>query len=163
MIYRWVYSVVFLLGLLVIPLSGHHAHAQDARLQTVKDLESLGEQAKERELVILVMFSSDSCPFCEVMEESYLLPLLRNKAYKDKVLIRKIMVDNYETLLDFNGNRVEAEDFPRRYSAWVTPTLVFLNGDGEEVADKLVGVGTVGLFAGDIDNAIETATSRLQW
>lgn len=159
---RWIYSIALLIGLQVTLVTGNHAQAQEAQLQTATDLESLGEQAQDRRVPILIMFSSDSCPYCTIMEEGYLLPMLRNAEYKNKVIIRKIMVNGYDTLTDFNGKRIEAEDLPGRYRAWVTPTLVFLNSDGKEIAPKLVGIGTEGFFAGDIDNAIDMALTHLR-
>lgn len=159
---QWIYSIALLIGLQVTLFTGNHAQAQDVQLHTATDLESLGEQAQDQGVPILIMFSSDSCPYCTIMEEGYLLPMLRNDEYKNKVIIRKIMIDSFDTLTDFNGNRIEAEDLPSRYRAWVTPTLVFLNSDGNEIAPKLVGIGTEGFFAGDIDNAIDVALTHLR-
>lgn len=159
---HWIYSIALLIGLQVTLFTGNHAQAQEAQLQTATDLESLGEQAQDRALPILIMFSSDSCPYCTIMEESYLLPMLRSGEYKDRIIIRKIKIDDYDTLTNFDGSRIEAEDLPGRYRAWVTPTLVFLNSDGKEIAPKLVGIGTEGFFAGDIDNAIDVALTHLR-
>lgn len=159
---HWIYSIALLLGLYMIPLAGNHAQAQEIQLQTVTDLESLGEQAQDQELPILIMFSQEECPYCTIMEENYLRPMLLSGQYKDKVIIRKVKIDDYKTLTDFNGKRIEPEDLPSRYRAWVTPTLIFINGQGKEIAPKLVGIGTEGFFAGDIDTAIEAALTHLR-
>ena len=157
------YGIGILFGLLLASFSGNAVSEKVEKLQTVTDLESLGEQANEKSLVILIMFSAEDCPFCELMEHSYLLPLQRNKAAREKVIIRKVMIDSYGSLKDFGGKRISAEDFPAKYGASVTPTLVFLNGDGQQVAEKLIGVGTEGLFAEEIEKAIEKGILQLDW
>lgn len=153
----------YILGLfLLLGLAGQAVLADDVTIQQVTDLESLGEEATDRRLPILIMFSQEECPYCTIMEESYLKPMLRSGEYTNKVLIRKIMIDDMATLTDFNGDRVESDHLTARYRAWVTPTLIFVNGQGHEVAAKLVGIGTEGFFAGDIDNAIDRAISALR-
>ena len=156
------FSLFTLFLLLTVVLSGRALYADDVRIQKVIDLESLGELARDRKLPILLMFSQDDCPYCTVMEEDYLKPMLRSGQYTDKVIIRKVKIDDFDTFTDFDGNRIEADHLTGRYRAWVTPTLVFVDGNGEEVARKLVGIGTEGFFAGDIDNAIDHALSRLR-
>ena len=155
--YRIIAAALFTLGGLLSPLS----QAGDVTVQTVTDLESLGELARDRKLPVLIMFSQEDCPYCTIMEESYLKPMLRNRTYANKIIIRQVRVDSFKTLTDFDGSRIEADHLTSRYRAWVTPTLVFLNGDGKEIAGKLVGIGTEGFFAGEIDNAIDAALMKL--
>lgn len=150
------------LALCLSPFTSSVAAEAGDKIIKARNLESLGERARERKLPILIMFSSDQCPYCTIMEENYLRPMLRSGEYKDKIIIRKIKIDEFDTLTNFDGSRIEAEDLPGRYRAWVTPTLVFLNSDGKEIAPKLVGIGTEGFFAGDIDNAIDVALTHLR-
>ena len=159
---HWLYSIGLLIGLSMTPFMGNDSQAEDIQLHTVKDLESLAKQATSRNVAILLMFSANTCPYCTIMEENYLLPMLRSGEYKDKVIIRKIMTDDLDTLADFNGKKIEIDDLTSRYQAWVTPTLVFLNNQGQQIAPKLVGIGTEGFFAGDIDDAIDVALSHVR-
>ncbi|MDH5446760.1 MAG: thioredoxin family protein [Gammaproteobacteria bacterium] len=149
---------LLLLASLVIQV----AQADDVTIHKVTDLESLGAQAADKNLPILIMFSQEECPYCTIMEENYLKPMLRSGEYANKVIIRKVKIDDMDTLTDFNGDRVEADHLTGRYRAWVTPTLIFVSSKGAEVAPKLVGIGTEGFFAGDIDNAINHAISKLR-
>lgn len=158
-----------LISLITLVLALSLAHitngmADDAGDKVIKvtDLEALGELAAGRKLPILIMFSQVECPYCTIMEENYLRPMLRSGEYRDKIIIRKVRIDDFDTFTDFDGNRIEADHLTGRYRAFVTPTLVFLNKDGEEIAPKLVGIGTEGFFAGDIDNAIDMALNRLR-
>lgn len=150
------------LALCLSPFTVGVAEESGDTVTKVRDLEALSEQASEHKLPILIMFSQDQCPYCTIMEENYLRPMLRSGQYKDKIIIRKVKIDDYKTLTDFNGKRIDAEELTSRYGSWVTPTLVFLNSEGKEIAPKLVGIGTEGFFAGDIDNAIEVALTHLR-
>lgn len=143
-------------------VAGVAADGRGDTVRRVQDLETLGEQASERKLPILIMFSQEQCPYCTIMEENYLRPMLRSGEYQDKVIIRKIKIDDFDSLTDFDGSRIEADHLTGRYRAWVTPTLIFLNSNGQEIAPKLVGIGTEGFFAGDIDNAIDVALTQLR-
>lgn len=154
---RFILVLILLTGLFARPLL-----AGDVRIEKVVDLQSLGEMAEDKKLPILIMFSQDDCPYCTIMEESYLKPMLRSGQYIDKVIIRKVKIDDMNTFTDFNGDRVESDHLTSRYRAWVTPTLIFVNSEGKEMVPKLVGIGTEGFFAGDIDNAIDIALSKLR-
>ncbi|MDH5179210.1 MAG: thioredoxin fold domain-containing protein [Gammaproteobacteria bacterium] len=152
------FGLLFSLALLCIaPFS----QARDVTLHQVTDLAQLAEEARDKKLPILIMFSMDGCPYCVILRENYLLPMLRSGRYQNKVIIRMVKVDDYRTLTDFEGKRVSPEDFPTRYKAYVMPTMIFVDANGKEIAPRLVGIGTEGFFAGDIDNAIDHAYARL--
>ena len=159
---HWLHKLALSTVLPLTLLMGKPALAGDVTIPVVTDLKSLAELAQERRLPVLIMFSQEECPYCAIMEESYLKPILRSGEYGDKVIIRQIRIDDFRTLSDFDGARIEADQLTSRYHAWVTPTLVFLNSEGKELAPKLVGIGTEGFFAADIDNAIELALSRMR-
>lgn len=128
-----------------------------------RDFQALGERAEARDLPILLMFSSPYCSYCEVVEEEFLVPMLRGGHYDDRVLIRKVQmtVGNRE-LADFQGGTVTVDDLAARYDVDLTPTVVFLDSEGRPLAEKLVGITTVDYYGGDLDEGIDTALRRLQ-
>lgn len=132
------------------------------KLQETVDLHSLGETASERGLPILVMFAQNGCTYCEVLEEQYLGPMLKSGEYKDKVIIRKVRIDSFDTLRNFDGSKIDANDFAGDYRAYVTPTMVFLDHNGKELTGRLMGIGTEGFFANEIDQAIDKSLSRIR-
>ncbi len=97
-----------------------------------------------------------------VMEADYLVPLLRNRAYDSQVLIRKIHLDSFDDITDFDGSKVAPTDVSQRYSVWVTPTLLFLNGQGEEVQKRMVGLGVRDFVSDFIDQSIAAALKFIQ-
>ncbi len=52
-------------------------------------------------------------------------------------------------------------EFAARYDITLTPTLLFLNGDGIEMSDKLVGIWSEDYYGGFIDNRIDEGREKL--
>lgn len=125
------------------------------------DLAQEGRAAAQRQLPILLVFSADHCPYCELLEREILRPMLLSGDYRDKVLIRKVNLDGARHLTDFQGQDVDAGSFATRHDVFVTPTMLFVDPQGRELAPRLVGINTVELFGGLVDAAIEQARQRL--
>lgn len=125
------------------------------------DLRQEARAAKADNLLLVIEFSSEYCAFCRKLEELFLLPMQRNSEYRNKVLIRYVSLDMYETLVDFRGRSMSTGEFAARYDITLTPTLLFLNGDGIEMSDKLVGIWSEDYYGGFIDNRIDEGREKL--
>ncbi len=127
----------------------------------VADLRQEARIAKAGKLVLMLEFSSEFCGFCRRLEELFLVPMQRNADYDDKILIRMVSLDSYETLVDFNGLSMSTSEFASRYQVSLTPTLLFLDGDGVELSEKLVGIWSEDFYGGFIDSRIDEARKKL--
>ncbi len=127
-----------------------------------KDLAADAKVARERKLPIMLFFSQSSCPYCEVMKETYIKPMLRSGWDKDRVIIRMVMTDNMGSVRDFSGASISADQFTSRYKAYMTPTLAFVDANGKELAPRLMGIGNEYFFGGDIETAIETSLHKVR-
>ncbi len=125
------------------------------------DLRDEAQLAREKNLVLVIEFSSEYCGYCRRLEELFLLPMQRNADYDTKILIRRVSLDMYETLVDFDGRSMSTSEFASRYGVSLTPTLLFLNSEGEEMSEKLVGIWSEDFYGGFIDNRIDEARERL--
>ena len=152
------YLLILLLA--VSPCSGP-AGADSAAMIAVSDLREEARLARAGNLILVVEFSSEYCGFCRKLEERFLLPMQRNAEYNAKVLIRYISLDAYETLVDFDGQSMTTAEFAERYDISLTPTLLFLNADGVEMSEKLVGIWSEDFYGGFIDNRIDEAREKL--
>ncbi len=123
----------------------------------VTDLRTESLLAKQNGLVVVIEFSADDCAFCRKLEELFLLPMQRNTEYDDKILLRVVSLSDSDSLIDFDGRLVSTAEFAAQYDVTVTPTLVFLNTDGEQASEKLVGIWSEDFFGGFIDNRIDEA------
>ena len=151
----------FILLFLFALLTTGSATADSVTMVQVTDLRDEARAASANNLVLVLEFSSEYCPFCRKLEELFLLPMQRNAEYDKKVLIRSVSLDGYETLIDFDGRSLSTTEFASRYDVWLTPTLLFLNAEGRELSEKLVGIWSEDFYGGFIDNRIDEARERL--
>jgi thioredoxin-related protein len=150
-----------LILLLAVSLISGPAGADAVTMIAVADLREEARLARAGNLILVVEFSSEYCGFCRKLEELFLLPMQRNAEYNAKVLIRSISLDAYETLIDFDGRSMSTGEFAERYDVSLTPTLLFLNADGIEMSEKLVGIWSEDFYGGFIDNRIDEAREKL--
>ena len=130
-------------------------------MQGIADMRSEAQLLRSENLILVLEFSSEYCGYCRKLENLFLLPMQRNAGYDDKILIRSISLDAYETVVDFEGRTVSTSDFASRYGVSLTPTVLFLNADGVEMSERLVGIWSEDFYGGFIDNRIEEARERL--
>lgn len=134
----------------------------EVAVQESTDLVADAQVASSRQVPILIMFSLHDCPYCNVVREEFLKPMLRNSDYADRVVIREIHTDNDSSLRDFNGQLISPGDLAQRYAATLAPTVVFVDRQGRELAKRLVGITTVDYYGGFLDDAIEISLRRLR-
>ena len=125
------------------------------------DLRQEARIARSNNLVLVLEFSSEYCSFCRKLEDLFLLPMQRNADYDKKILIRTVSLDAYESVIDFDGNTLSTDEFASRYNVSLTPTLLFLNADGVEMSEKLIGIWSEDFYGAYIDNRIDEARERL--
>jgi hypothetical protein len=150
-LYSLVPGVAAYLWLAIAPL-----HAE-VRVPVAKNLQQEGRLAQSQQLPILLTFTSLVCSYCELLEQDFLQPMLLGGDYSDKVIIRKLELYQGATVIDFNGQSVTASELADRYRVFVTPTLLFVDGNGRELAERMLGINTPELYGGYLDNCIETA------
>jgi hypothetical protein len=83
--------------------------------------------------------------------------MLLGDEYTDKIIIRKLVLDNGSRIGDFSGRQIDATQLSDRYRIYVTPTILFVDASGRELAERMVGINTPEMFGGYLDNCIETA------
>lgn len=128
----------------------------------VHDFAAVAAEIRARGLPVLLMVTSQDCSYCHRLESEYLRPMWISGEYEGvTVLLRKLEVDQLRELRDFNGERIAVKDFQRRYKAFLTPTLLFLNARGEQISERILGYNTPELFGDYIYRGIDEARARL--
>lgn len=127
----------------------------------VEDLQADGSQSDRHDRPILLVFSAENCSYCELLESSILRPSLMGGYYDGQIIMRKLMLDSHLPVLDFDGERRAPSAISRRYQVHVTPTVLFVDAEGQELAPRLVGINTVEMYGGYLDAAIQEARRKL--
>ena len=109
-----------------------------------------------------MMFSADGCSWCLRLEEEHFKPMIRSGDYEDKALIRQFKIDGGLSVRDFDGKMIDPDEFSSRYRIFVTPTVVYIDGHGSELAKKMVGLTTGHYYGSYLDMAIDESLDILR-
>lgn len=138
------------------------ADATGVVIPEITDLRTEASLARAKRLPLLVMFSSEYCPYCTTLKNDFLKPMMFSGDYDDKILFRRLELRADADIVDFDGKKVNVWEFAERYEVRVTPTLVFIDHQGKPMAPKMVGLTTPDFFGGYLDDAITTAYDHVR-
>ncbi|MCB1756239.1 MAG: hypothetical protein KDJ38_11990 [Gammaproteobacteria bacterium] len=153
------------LSLFLISLGGITAFADNeppaVEVTRVSDLQADAGHMTERQLPMVVEMAADGCTYCLLIEEKVLQPMILSGDYEDKALLRKLYIDDPTDIRDFDGSPISQSEFARRYKVSLTPTLLFLDHTGKEIAPRMTGVPLIDFYGLYLDGAIDQARSTL--
>jgi thioredoxin-related protein len=130
----------FAIYIIVLWLGVSAAYAsQDAPTLSISDLQQLAKTAKHNNMPILILFSIEGCEFCEFVVSEYLQPMRVIEEDRKRILIGEISIEDYNYVRDFNGQIISADKLGMRYAADFSPTVVFIDAQGNELAERIVG------------------------
>ncbi|WP_052761132.1 thioredoxin family protein [Sedimenticola thiotaurini] len=151
------YLLPSLLLLISSSLLAEETNALPVSITTATDLSSDGKKALEENRAILLLISQDHCSYCMQIKREVIAPMILSGDYKDTLLIREIAIDRAETLIDFKGVEKDNSKFAYEYNVAVTPTLLFLSGEGKEVIEQMVGMQTPDMYYFYVDQSVQAA------
>jgi len=146
--------------ILVFVLFSNNSYANNG-FQQPTNFYITAKQAQIKNIPILVMFSSIYCDYCKFIKKEFLKPMLKSGDYSDKVIIKIVEDDESDEVIDFNRRIIDSGDFSDRYGITFTPTIIFINSKGQEVAERITGLGNVEYYGGFLDDAIDQALIKL--
>ena len=140
---------------LAIGLAGAGPLAALAAPVTLPSTESLSaslDQALQAKQPLVVMVSLHGCPFCKVVRENYLHPLLASGLQVVQVDMR----DN-RALIDFDGTPLTQDAWVRKQGIKLAPTVLFFGAQGREVATRLKGAYLPDFYGAYLDEQLAVA------
>jgi thioredoxin-related protein len=140
---------------------GQAVHA-DENIADAHDFRALQQEMQAKGLPLLLAFRADYCGFCKRLETEYLQPMVTSGKYDTRILIRRFTLDTEESVIDFNGDKIDATAFVARHDASLTPTIVFLDAEGKEVAERLLGYNSPDFYGAYLEDAIAIAQKAVQ-
>jgi thioredoxin-related protein len=153
-----------LLFLLLLQLS-FAVNADDdlpyVEIKYATDFSQLAKVAHTENKIIMLEVAASYCEYCELLEEEFIKPMLRSGDYTD-ILIRKVDMDSAALIKDFSGETISPGEFSRSLKARLTPTLLFFGGNGNEVAPRILGINSLDLYGGYLDDAINTGLQKIK-
>ena len=134
----------------------------DTQVPVTTNMATIASIASRQDLPILLVFSAKHCSYCELLEEEILKPMILSGDYRDRVLIYKVMLDGGNQIINFQGKPTTADELAIQYGVFVTPTMLFLDNQGKELSERLLGINTVEMFGGLVDKGIFESRQKLQ-
>jgi len=135
--------------------SSHHSALP--QVVKIKDLRETSQAAQSKSLPILIMFGTDECPYCKLLKEEFLIPMLISGDYTDKIIIREAHISPRAEIIDFSGKKISISEFSNRYNIHLFPTMIFIDATGQVLVENIRGITTPSLFGGTLDDTIDKA------
>ena len=132
------YSRHFVLGCFLWIVSSL-AIAASAELPRAENLQIDAQQAVTDKKPIVLFFTLPNCSYCRIVRYDYFLPMLKQRAVIDQPIIREISVTGQNRVTLFDGQRVSEAELAERYKVQMTPTVLFVNHEGDVVGNSILG------------------------
>ncbi|MCF6263289.1 MAG: thioredoxin fold domain-containing protein [Xanthomonadales bacterium] len=113
------------------------------------------------ERIILLIITRSSCPYCNALMKTVMLPLAKSGAWDARVILRELELDVSPEIIDFAGKPVDATAFAERYGHPFTPSILFLDRCGREVGLRHNGYDGSDFFEFYLDKSVKQARNWL--
>ena len=134
------------------------ASAQAAAvLPTPESLPAALADAQQRKQPLVVMVSLAGCPFCKVVRESYLYPLMQAGLPVVQVNMR-----DTQTLIDWDGAATTQDAWVKKLGIKIAPTVLFFGAQGREVASRLKGAYLPDFYNAYLEEQLAVARRAVQ-
>lgn len=110
---------------------------------------------------VMLYISSSDCTFCHRFENDVLNPLIKSGVYTNTIIIRKIVLDSPEPVVNFKGEFVSPKTLAHSYEVTVTPTLLFVDHNGKELVPRIIGYQKSDFFGYYLEQAVNKAAALL--
>ena len=131
-------------------------------LPPAKNFESDSKLAAAKKIPILVLYTSPGCQFCHRAKSEYLVPMLKDPAYKNKVIMREVDITSQSPLTLYNGSKSTGAEFAAQHKVTIVPTIKVMDAQGAELADPIVGLLIADYYFGYIDSAITAGLQKMR-
>lgn len=138
------------------------AREQTVELPRAEDLKRTGAQATKAQSPILLVVVSESCPYCVLLEEEILVPMQLSGEYEERVQLRVLNQSQVDYRRDFDGKKRSPEEIADRYGVDLVPTMLILGPDGQELAERLIGINVIDFYWAYLELAIQSAEEQLE-
>lgn len=131
-------------------------------LPVAKSFEADGKLAASKKIPILVLYTSPGCQYCERAKSEYLVPMLNDPMYKNKVIMREVDITSQNPITLFNGSKSTGEAFATQHKVTMVPTIKLMNAQNVALAEPIVGLLIQDFYFGYIDSAINLGLQKMR-
>ena len=127
-------------------------------IQIAQDLAQDATIAKLENKPIVLFVTADHCPYCEQLRQEY----FKFSPADERFIFREIELDEYHSLIGFDGESINHQLIADRYNISLTPTVAFVGPEGEKLTDSIVGVLTMDFYHYYFEQALGKSIANLK-
>jgi thioredoxin-related protein len=132
-------------------------------LLTLTNLQHVNVKSKTNCTPIVIMVSQFSCAYCDKLKKFVFIPIIRSREFTDKAVFRELLIDPNEMILDENGHEILGAKFAKKYiDNILTPTVLFLDSSGNELAERIIGIGNIDFYESYFEQSLADANSIMK-
>ncbi len=150
-----IYSIA--LGVYSMPAIGQN-RSKNMLLPFPSDLPAAARLAANVSQPLVLMVSLPGCPWCELLRRNYLLPMAAEGLPAYEFMIN----ERSRTLQDFKAHRTTPAALSSALKITITPTVLFFNAQGQEIAQRIEGVASADFIGAVIDERLAISRERLK-
>lgn len=126
------------------------------------DLKADAQIARQRQVPVLLLFTSPGCHYCERVKREYLIPMHKDPAYRKRVVIREVTVGVTTPLTGFDGAATTEGAFAAAQKVVMVPTVKVLDPQGNDTGEAIVGLLTPDYYFGYLEAAIDEGVRKVR-
>jgi uncharacterized protein len=130
-------------------------------LQMASDLSQVIGKDPKALGVVVVIFSTTGCPYCEILRRSY-LPGIPLEIEGVKVHLRELFFDRETTLVDFQGRSTNFRQYARALKVRRSPTVIVFDRTGQVLGEPLIGIGNADFYDHYLQQLILTSAQTVR-
>ena len=130
------------------------AQAKDTALPVPASLPLAAQAAQAKGQPLVLLISLPGCVYCELVRRSYLMPLLPESGLQAWQLD---ITNRSASLMGFDGKPTTAALQTKAWKATFTPTVLFLGSQGQELAERLVGIAVPDFYGAYLEQRLAAA------
>ena len=128
-------------------------------LPSPTSLRAAAQSAARRGEPLVVMTTLTGCPYCDLVRQHHLLPLtLAGQVVAVQLDVR----DRRSPLQGFAGETTSPAEQIAQWKAKFAPTVLFFGPQGQELAERLVGVAVPDFYGEYLDGRLQQARNKLR-
>jgi thioredoxin-related protein len=139
-------------------VGSNFAHAKDSALPVPTSLPQTARAAKAQGQPLVLLISLPGCVYCELVRRSYLIPLLADTGLQPWQLD---ITNRSAPLVGFDSKPTTAAAQAKAWNATFTPTVLFLGSQGQELAERLVGIAVPDFYGAYLEQRLVAARAAL--
>ena len=158
-----VLTAIATFGSAFLPLRTVGAQAKESALPTPSSFPQAAREASQKGEPLLVLVSLPGCPWCELLRRNYLAPMRADGVQAVQFTVN----DKTQRFEGFSASSAASQnmtgvDMSVAYKARITPTLLFLDAKGLEIAERITGVASVDFIGAQIEQRLTLARLALK-